>query len=82
MNVNLKPSLFTGVKANDWIGKRKNCFCIDFAVGLRFQERLSQMSTYQGSLGALRLPAEGDHRPWELVFDDGERYELPPRPKL
>ena len=49
---------------------------------LRFQERLNQMSTYQGSLGALRLPAEGDDRPWELVFDDGEKYELPPRPAL
>lgn len=82
LNVNHKPSLFKDSAANDWVGKRKNCFCIDFAVGLRFQERLNFMSTHQGSLGALRLPAEGDQQPWELVFDDGERLELPPRPKL
>ena len=76
LTVNLKPSLFADSKANDWIGKRKNCFCIDFAVGLRFQERLNNLSPFQGSLGALRLPAFGEDKPWELVFDDGERLPI------
>ena len=78
LEANLKPSLFKGVAANEWIGKNNNCFCIDFAVGLRFQERLNGLSNFQGSLGALRLPAEGDERPWELIFDDGARCELTP----
>lgn len=77
LDANLKPSLFKGISADSWIGPLDNCFCLDFAVGLRFQERLRSYSSFQGSLAALRLPAEGDKQPWELIFDNGERTLLP-----
>ena len=78
LEANLKPSLFQGVAASDLLGPRKNCFCLDFAVGLRFQERLLGRAEFQGSLAALRVPEEGSDAPWELIFDDGERFALDP----
>jgi hypothetical protein len=78
LDANLKPSLFEGIEAHEWIGPKRNCFCLDFAVGLRFQERLLEHTYFQGSLAALRLPAEGAETPWELIFDDGERFTLKP----
>ena len=76
LEANLKPSLFEGVQAQDWLGPRQNCFCLDFAVGLRFQERLLGATELQGSLAAMRIPEEGSDSPWELIFDDGERHIL------
>lgn len=76
LDANTKPSLFEGLTAHDWVGLRRNCFCLDFAVGLRYQERLQGYEQFQGSLAALRLPAEGDPRPWELIFNDGEQVLL------
>jgi hypothetical protein len=74
---NHKPSLFAGIEANEFLGAQNNCFCLDFAVGLRYQERLAGASEYQGSLAALRVPEEGSLDDWELVFDDGTRYSMP-----
>lgn len=78
LEVNLKPSLFEGIAADELLGPRRNCFCLDFAVGLRFQERLLDRAEFQGALAALRVPEEGSSRPWELIFDDGERFTLEP----
>ena len=96
-HLNHYPSLFKGVAPNEALGPNKDCFCIDFAVGLRAHERLRRADEaalavegevrratsdeemwltgerFEGSLAALRVPAEGSREPWELCFDDGER---------
>jgi hypothetical protein len=64
-------NLFAGVPPNQWVGPRRNAFCLDFSVGVRYRERpLRPGRTYQGRLGAVRWPER------ELVFDDGERMPL------
>ena len=63
--------LFAGVALNEWVGPRRNAFCVDFSVGVRYRERpLPAGRTYRGRLGAVRWPER------ELVFDDGERLPL------
>lgn len=61
------PDLFAGTQATDWLGPRRNVFCVDFSIGRRFRER--ELGLPEGScakLGALRWPER------ELVFDSGE----------
>jgi hypothetical protein len=72
-----KSTIFDGIGPTEWLGPKKNCFCLDYAVGLRFQERLNHVTEFKGALGALRVPEEGSVEDWELVFDDGERHRLP-----
>ena len=63
--------LFAGVALNEWVGPRRNAFCLDFSVGVRYRERpLRSGKAYRGRLGAVRWPER------ELVFDDGERLPL------
>ncbi len=63
--------LFAGLALNEWGGPRRNAFCVDFSVGVRYRERLARgRNPYRGRLGALRWPER------ELVFDDGERLPL------
>jgi hypothetical protein len=63
--------LFAGVALNEWVGPRRNAFCVDFSVGVRYRERhLKRSSPFKGRLGAVRWPEQ------ELVFDDGERLPL------
>jgi hypothetical protein len=63
--------LFAGVALNEWAGPRRNAFCVDFSVGVRYRERpLKSGKAYRGRLGAVRWPER------ELVFDDGERLPL------
>jgi hypothetical protein len=72
-----KPPLFEGVHASSFLGPHQNCFCLDFAVGLRFQERLEgKEPPFQGELAALRIPEEGSHEPWQLFFDQGDVFAL------
>lgn len=72
-----KPPLFEGVQASSFLGPKQNCFCLDFAVGLRFQERLNgKTQDFEGALAALRLPEEGSQQPWELFFDQGDVFTL------
>lgn len=76
---NSHPSLFEGRAPEAWLGARGSCFCLDFAVGLRSQERLAHPPApprYEGALAALRVPAEGARGGWELVFDDGARVDV------
>jgi len=52
----------------EWMGPRRNVFCVDYSVGGRYLERQrGKRSGFQTRLAALRWPER------ELVFDDGER---------
>jgi Calcineurin-like phosphoesterase len=55
----------------EWMGPRRNVFCIDYSVGGRYAERArGGQPPYQTRLAALRWPDR------ELVFDDGERRRV------
>jgi hypothetical protein len=57
--------------AYEWMGPRRNVFCVDYSVGGRYLERArGGRPPYQTRLAALRWPER------ELVFDDGERRAL------
>ncbi|MBL8199592.1 MAG: metallophosphoesterase [Chromatiales bacterium] len=63
--------LFAGVAHNEWLGPRRNAFCVDFSVGVRYRERAHHPgASFLGRLGAVRWPER------ELVYDDGERLPL------
>jgi hypothetical protein len=54
--------------AYDWMGPRRNVFCVDYSVGGRYAERARGGGPpWQTRLAALRWPER------ELVFDDGDR---------
>ena len=66
-----EPDLFQGHTANQWLGAKRNVFCVDFAVGARYKERKTGIpERYECRLAAVRWPER------ELMFDDGERMEL------
>jgi hypothetical protein len=66
-----EPDLFYGLATDQWFGSHKNVFCVDFAVGARYKERVPKVPDhYQCRLGAVRWPER------ELVMDDGTRSEL------
>ena len=57
--------------AYEWMGPRRNVFCVDYSVGGRYAERArGGKPPYQTRLAALRWPDR------ELVFDDGERRRV------
>jgi hypothetical protein len=67
-----KPDLFAGSDTSDWLGPKRNVYCVDFSVGGRFRERqLRAQRQTAGSvpfatrLGAVRWPER------DIVFDDG-----------
>jgi hypothetical protein len=52
----------------EWMGPRRNVFCVDYAVGGRYVERgQGRTAEFKCRLGAMRWPER------DLVFDDGER---------
>jgi Calcineurin-like phosphoesterase len=51
-----KPDLFADTSPQDWVGPRQNVYCVDFSVGARYQERHRQMTQFDTTLAALRLP--------------------------
>jgi hypothetical protein len=61
--------LFGAHHALDWLGPRKNVFCVDYSVGARFRERRDghEPGTYT-TLAALRWPER------ELVTETGSRF--------
>lgn len=62
------PDLFATVRPHEWLGPRRNVFCVDFGIGRRFREReLGLAEGSCGRLGALRWPER------QLVFDTGHR---------
>lgn len=57
--------------AYEWMGPRRNVFCVDYSVGGRYVERArGGQPPYQTRLAALRWPER------ELVFDDGGRCRV------
>lgn len=66
-----EEDLFSGLKPNQSSGPNRNVFCVDFSVGGRYKERLlGKRSPWGARLAAVRWPER------ELVFDEGEHYEL------
>lgn len=64
------PDLFANARPNEWLGTKRNVFCVDFSIGRRYRER--ELGFPEGScarLGALRWPER------ELIFDTGHREE-------
>lgn len=66
------PNLFLNKKPEEWLGKNRNVFCIDYSVGARYNERKVRNSefiepaTSNHRLAAMRWPEK------ELVFDCGK----------
>ncbi len=67
--------LLTGVSPRDWMGRRENVFCVDYSAGARERLRAQGLDVNAGRLAAVRIPE------WQVVFDDGQGFELGP-PKL
>ncbi len=62
--------LFDGIKPNEWLGARKNVFCVDFSVGGRWHERRDKLPLGQRfKLAAMRWPERS------LFFDTGETLQ-------
>lgn len=63
------PDLFTDVQPNDWHGKHRNVFCIDYSVGGRWSERAAGVTgPSEFKLGALRWPER------TVMLDDGSEF--------
>ncbi len=75
-----KPQLFHAFEKEPWIGQRKRAFCLDFAVGQRFQTRLKGEVDEKGFLAALRVPAMGSKERWQLFLENGKNFDLSPPP--
>ena len=66
-----EPDLFKGHAGHHWFGAKGNVFCVDFAVGARYKERVKGPKTdFDCRLAAVRWPERG------LVFDDGRTFNL------
>jgi len=70
-----EADLFDGTPPEDALGPERKVMCIDYSVGMRFDERNRSMKSrtrseqtgpaqFDGCLAALRVPE------WDLVFDD------------
>jgi hypothetical protein len=61
-----KPQTFATVGPLEWVGLRKNVYCVDFSIGARYQERQQGMANFESHLAALRWPEK------ELWFETGQ----------
>ena len=70
--------LFGDTPPGNALGPERRVMCIDYSVGMRFDERRrrapanakgerARPEQFDGCLAALRVPE------WELVFDDGRK---------
>ena len=59
------PEVFAAVGPTDWVGSRKNVFCVDFSVGGRQEERKAGKSVFETHLAAVRWPEK------EIWFETG-----------
>jgi hypothetical protein len=64
------PDLFEGIGPHQWMGRRRNVYCIDFSVGARASQRANHAPPYVCKLAALRIPE------WEVLHDDGEIWRI------
>lgn len=62
-----RPDLFAGSGPLDWLGPRRNVFCVDYSVGARYVERqvARRRTAFETQLCALRWPER------ELWAEDG-----------
>jgi hypothetical protein len=51
-----RSDLFAGLGPLDWLGPRRNVFCVDYSVGARFVERRRGRRIFDSQLCALRWP--------------------------
>ena len=64
-HVATKPDLFSTVGPTDWMGPKKNVFCVDSAIGARYGERKGGKTEFATHLAAIRWPER------ELWFETG-----------
>jgi hypothetical protein len=60
-----KPEVFVAVGPTDWVGLKKNVFCVDFSVGARYQERKAGVKKFETHLACVRWPEK------EVWFETG-----------
>jgi hypothetical protein len=66
-----EPDLFKQHAVHQWFGARGNVFCVDFAVGARYKERVDgPHKDFECRLAAVQWPER------RLVFDDGRNFDL------
>ena len=60
-----ETGLIRGVRSHHWLGAMRNVFCVDFAVGARYKERLQANGQgFECRLAAVRWPEQ------QLLFDN------------
>ncbi len=64
------PDLFEGIASHEWMGLRRNVYCVDFSVGGRYAQRAGAAPTHHCSLAAVRVPE------WQVVHDDGSAWSI------
>lgn len=63
--------VFEGTASHEWMGRRRNVYCVDYSVGQRYLERQRESrDEFHGKLAALRYPE------WEVIHDDGTRVSI------
>lgn len=72
LNDKYGPDLLEGIAPHEWMGPRRNVYCVDFSVGARAEQRASGADVQACKLAALRVPE------WQIVHDDGRRVQLQP----
>ena len=51
-----KPNLFADVGPHEWVGAKRNVYCVDFSIGGRYRERAGGKTTFKTRLAAMRWP--------------------------
>lgn len=71
-NLSRYSQLFDGTENHEWLGLRKNVYCIDFSIGANWRVRHPTISASPEyfHLGALRWPEN------ELMLNSGQRIPL------
>jgi len=64
------PTVFDGVGFFDWLGVKRNVFCVDYCVAARAKLRKKGGDITSGKLGALRVPE------WRLITDTGDDIDV------
>lgn len=72
-HVSDKPNLFADLGPLEWMGPRRNVFCVDYSVGARYEERKSGKTAFDTRLMAMRWPER------ELWGEEGRVRAAPGR---
>jgi len=60
-----KPNLFADSAPHEWVGAKRNVFCVDFSIGGRYRERARGRTAFTTRLAAVRWPER------VVMFHDG-----------